>query len=95
MPEASAPIMTTGEPSRQAPAHSEPPELRLAEERTPPRHVERQATTIEVRDVNLFYGDFQAVQDVTMTIGIISTESAIEPMIPSRIPGPRKSSKSA
>src|SRR5215213_6876254 len=28
----------------------------------------RGAKTIEARDVNLFYGDFHAVQDVTMTI---------------------------
>jgi phosphate transport system ATP-binding protein len=28
----------------------------------------RQATTIEVKDVNLFYGDFHAVADVDMTI---------------------------
>jgi phosphate transport system ATP-binding protein len=68
MPEASAPIMTTGEPARQAPAQHQAPELTLAEERTPPRQIERQATTIEIRDVSLFYGDFQAVQDVTMTI---------------------------
>jgi phosphate transport system ATP-binding protein len=33
-----------------------------------PRKIERQATTVEVRDVNLYYGDFQAVQDVNMTI---------------------------
>ncbi|MGE5282156.1 MAG: phosphate ABC transporter ATP-binding protein PstB [Chloroflexota bacterium] len=26
------------------------------------------AKTIQIRDVNLFYGDFQAVQDVTMTV---------------------------
>jgi phosphate transport system ATP-binding protein len=32
------------------------------------RPVERRATTIEVRDVNLYYGDFHAVQDVSMTI---------------------------
>jgi phosphate transport system ATP-binding protein len=32
------------------------------------RPVERKATTIEVRDVSLFYGDFQAVDSVTMTI---------------------------
>ncbi len=29
---------------------------------------DRRAKTIEVREVNLFYGDFQAVQDVTVTI---------------------------
>ena len=28
----------------------------------------RKATTIEVRDVNLFYGEFHAVEDVSMTI---------------------------
>src|SRR4029079_2750109 len=33
-----------------------------------PREIERKATTVDVRDVNLFYGDFQAVQDVDMTI---------------------------
>src|SRR5262245_21128668 len=32
------------------------------------RPVERRATTVEVRNVNLFYGDFHAVQDVNMTI---------------------------
>ena len=32
------------------------------------RSVERSATTVEVRDVNLFYGDFHAVEDVNMTI---------------------------
>jgi phosphate transport system ATP-binding protein len=32
------------------------------------RPVERKATTVEVRDVNLYYGDFQAVQDVSMKI---------------------------
>jgi phosphate transport system ATP-binding protein len=32
------------------------------------RPVERKATTIDVRDVNLYYGDFHAVQDVNMTI---------------------------
>jgi phosphate transport system ATP-binding protein len=32
------------------------------------RPVDRRATTVEVRDVNLFYGDFHAVQDVSMTI---------------------------
>ncbi len=30
--------------------------------------VGRKATTVEVRNVNLFYGDFHAVQDVDMTI---------------------------
>jgi phosphate transport system ATP-binding protein len=32
------------------------------------RPVERRATTVEVRDVNLYYGDFHAVQNVTMQI---------------------------
>ncbi len=32
------------------------------------RTVERKATTLEIRDVNLFYGDFHAVKDVSMTI---------------------------
>jgi len=32
------------------------------------RPIERRATTVEVKDVSLYYGDFQAVQDVTMTI---------------------------
>ena len=33
-----------------------------------PRKVERLAKRFAVKDVNLYYGDFQAVQDVTMTI---------------------------
>jgi phosphate transport system ATP-binding protein len=48
-----------------------PPENQLLE-LTPParetRPVQRRATTVEVRKVNLYYGDFQAVKDVSMTI---------------------------
>jgi phosphate transport system ATP-binding protein len=33
-----------------------------------PASADRRAKTIEVRDVNLFYGDFHAVEDVTMTV---------------------------
>ena len=32
------------------------------------REVERKAKTVQVSGVNLYYGDFQAVQDVSMTI---------------------------
>jgi phosphate transport system ATP-binding protein len=32
------------------------------------RPIDRPATTVEVRDVDLYYGDFQAVRGVTMTI---------------------------
>ena len=33
-----------------------------------PRSIQRKATTVEVRDMNLYYGDFHAVEDVNMTI---------------------------
>jgi len=36
--------------------------------RRPDQGVVREAKTVEVTDVNLYYGDFQAVQDVSMTI---------------------------
>ena len=36
--------------------------------RTKEREVVRKAKTIAVKDVNLYYGDFHAVQDVSMTI---------------------------
>jgi phosphate transport system ATP-binding protein len=36
--------------------------------KTKDRPVERKAKTIEVKDVNLYYGNFQAVQNVSMTI---------------------------
>src|SRR5690348_3470467 len=48
-----------------------PPEnqlLELTPEAEETRPVERRATTVEVRDVNLYYGDFHAVKDVSMTI---------------------------
>jgi phosphate transport system ATP-binding protein len=48
-------------------ADTELPELRPMVPAAP-REIERKATTVEVRDVNLFYGDFHAVRDVDMTI---------------------------
>src|SRR4029079_12205804 len=36
--------------------------------RSAERAIVHKAKTVEVKDVNLYYGDFHAVQDVTMTI---------------------------
>jgi phosphate transport system ATP-binding protein len=56
-------------------ATPQPPEVRLETEvaEVPPpapttEEVERPAKTVTARNVNLFYGDFHAVEDVTMTI---------------------------
>jgi phosphate transport system ATP-binding protein len=61
--------MTDGETPATGSVASETelPELRPTAPAAP-RQIERQATTVEVRDINLYYGDFQAVQDVNMTI---------------------------
>jgi phosphate transport system ATP-binding protein len=69
MPEIAPPsTMTDSEaPFPGAAADTELPELRPMVPAAP-REIERKATTVEVRDVNLFYGDFHAVQDVDMTI---------------------------
>src|SRR5262245_57003045 len=61
---------TTGEdqsPVTAAGGHTELPDLE-AHQPSPPAKIERQATTVQATGVNLFYGDFHAVQDVDMTI---------------------------
>ncbi len=68
MSELSVPSMTAGDSPVEegAAAATELLDLKPALKDTQP--VERRATTVEVRDVNLYYGDFQAVQNVNMTI---------------------------
>jgi phosphate transport system ATP-binding protein len=59
--------MTTDEsPAQGIESHTDLLELKPPVKEARP--VQRRATTIEIRNVNLFYGDFQAVQDVNMTI---------------------------
>jgi phosphate transport system ATP-binding protein len=60
--------MTTGDSPVE---RSVAPQADLLELKPPAkesRPVQRRATTVEVSGVNLFYGDFQAVEDVNMTI---------------------------
>jgi phosphate transport system ATP-binding protein len=68
MSELSVPSTMTTEDS---PARGVEPQTELREltpQHKESRPVERRATTIEIRNVNLYYGDFKAVQDVNMTI---------------------------
>jgi phosphate transport system ATP-binding protein len=49
-------------------AEMKPPSPASSPAATPAPAAGRRAKTIETRDVSLFYGDFQAVADVTMTV---------------------------
>jgi phosphate transport system ATP-binding protein len=60
--------MTTGESPVERTVESPPHLAELKPQVKETRVVERRATTVQVSDVNLYYGDFQAVQDVSMTI---------------------------
>jgi phosphate transport system ATP-binding protein len=60
-------VTSSESPAERAMTESELPEFKPAAPRTPVA-VQRRATTLEVTDLNLYYGDFQAVQDVSMTI---------------------------
>jgi phosphate transport system ATP-binding protein len=63
------PTQETMEP--QPPVESSRPRItgqRSDGARAKERAIERQAKTVQVSDVNLYYGDFHAVKDVSMTI---------------------------
>jgi phosphate transport system ATP-binding protein len=60
--------MTTGESPVEGPLEPQAELRELRPKVEDSRPVERRATTVEVRGVNLYYGDFQEVKDVSMTI---------------------------